>query len=64
MFINFSNILPWFAYPSMVIHHEQCIFIIYDSAGRERNNFQQLSKSVEIKLISTTWSYSLALSYK
>ena len=25
------------------------IFIIYDSAGKERNNFQQLSKLTEVK---------------
>ena len=39
----------------MVIHHEQRIVIIYDLAGRERNNFQQLSKLIELKFISTTW---------
>ena len=42
--LNFSNFLLWEVYPSMVIHHEQCILITYDSAGRERNNFQQLIK--------------------
>ena len=54
MFINFSNFLLWVTYPSVVIHHEQCIFIIYNSAGRERNNFQQLSKLIELKFIPTT----------
>ena len=38
----------------MVIHHEQSSIIIYDSAGRERNNFQQLPKLIELKFISTT----------
>ena len=28
---------------AMLKHHKKCIFIIYNSAGRERNNFQQLS---------------------
>ena len=44
MFMNFSNFLLWEVYPSVVIHHEQCIFLTYDPAGRERNNFQQLIK--------------------
>ena len=38
----------------MVIRHEQRILIMYDPAGRERNNFQQLSKLIELKSISTT----------
>ena len=33
----------------MVMYHEQCIFIIYDSAGNERNNFQQQPKLAELK---------------
>ena len=33
---------------TMVICHEQCIFIIYDSAGRERNNIQQLPKLIKL----------------
>ena len=33
---------------TMVIRHEQCIFIIYDSAGRERNNIQQLPKLIKL----------------
>ena len=33
MFMNFSNLLLWEVYPSMVIHG-QYIFISYDSAGR------------------------------
>ena len=46
MFKNFSNFLLWELYPSMV----------NDSAGRERNNFQQLIKvDWTKKFISTTW---------
>ena len=26
----------------MVTYYEQCIFYIYDTAGREKNHFQQL----------------------
>ena len=37
------------------IHHQQCIFIIYDSAGREKNKFEQLSKLIEVKFIPRTW---------
>ena len=42
--MNFPNFLIWQDYPSMVIHHEQYIFVIYVMAqlARERNNFQQL----------------------
>ena len=36
------------------VHHAQCIFIIYDPVGRERNNFQQLSQLIELKFTSTT----------
>ena len=54
MFINFSSFLLWVIYLNVVIHHEQCIFIIYNWAGRERNNFQQLSKLIELKFIPTT----------
>ena len=50
--MNFLNFLLW--QYTMVIHHEQCIFIIYNSAGRGRNKFQQLSKSIELKFISIT----------
>ena len=38
-----------------------CILIIHDSAGRERNNFQQQSKLSELKFISTTWPHRLSL---
>ena len=38
----------------MVIDHEQWIFIIYDSFDRERKNFQQLSKLIELKFIPAT----------
>ena len=49
MFMSFLNSLLRTLYSSMVIHHEQCIVFIYDSAARERNNFQQLSKLIELK---------------
>ena len=49
-FFNFLLSAVWYT----PIHHEQCIFIIYDSGGRERNKFQQLSKLIEVKFISTT----------
>ena len=52
--MKFSIFLLWVLYPSMVIHDEQGIFIIYDSPGRETNNFEQLSKLNELKFISTT----------
>ena len=42
---------------SMVIRHVQCTFITYDSAGTERNNFQQISKLIELKFISATWPH-------
>ena len=41
----------------MVMHHEQYVFIIHDWAGRERNNFQQIPKLIELKFISTTWPH-------
>ena len=37
-FMNFVNFLIWKVYPSMTIHHEQYIFMIYDMtqlAGKE-----------------------------
>ena len=46
------------------MHHEQCILIICDSAGRERLNFQQLPKLIELKFISTTWLHQLTLTGK
>ena len=53
-FLNISKISKIGQY-TMVVHHEQCMFIIYDSAGRRRrSNFQQLPKLIEIKFISTT----------
>ena len=36
MFFIFSNFLLLAVYPSMAIHHEQCIFIIYGSTGRKK----------------------------
>ena len=51
MFTSFSNFLLCAVYPSVAIHHEQCIFIIYDLYDRERDNFQQLLKLIEPKLI-------------
>ena len=41
----------------MVMHYEQYIFIIYDSAGMERNKFQQFSKLIKLLLISKTWPH-------
>ena len=58
---EFLNFLLWAAYPRMVIYQE-CIFIIHDPTGRERNNFQQLAKLIiELKFISTTWPHWLTL---
>ena len=37
----FLNSLLWVVYLSVLIHFEQWIFIIYDPAGKERNNFEQ-----------------------
>ena len=51
--MNFSNFLRWAVYISMVINHEQHILLQHDSAGRERNNFQQLPKLIELIAIST-----------
>ena len=39
--MNFSNLLLWEGYLSLVMHHEQCNFIIL--AVREENKFQQNS---------------------
>ena len=41
--MNFSNFLLWEVYPSMVIGGEY-FFITYDSAGREKRIFNNLSK--------------------
>ena len=49
MFLIFSNFLLWAVYPSMVIHHEQCIFIIYGSAGRKKNSCQQQKQTILIQ---------------
>ena len=48
MFMNFLSVLLWEVYPGMVMHHEQCIFIMYDSAGTERKHFLQQSKLIEL----------------
>ena len=61
VFKNFSKFLLWALYPSMVIHHEQCVFVIYDTSGRKRNSSQQLSKLIELKFISTTSRHQLTL---
>ena len=45
--------LCWAVYPSVMIHHKIWTFMIYDSAGREKNNFQELSKLIELIFIST-----------
>ena len=51
MLINFSVSLLLAVYYGR--HHEQCIFI-YDSAGKKRNDFQQPSKLIELKFISSS----------
>ena len=61
MFMNFSNFLLCAVNASVAIHHEQSTFITYDLAGRERNNVQQLSKLIELKIFSTTWPHKLTL---
>ena len=48
MFMIFSNFVLW--YPSMVIRHEQYIFMIHvmtQLQGRDRNNFQKLIKILQ-----------------
>ena len=59
---EFSNFLLWEVYPSVVIH-EQCIFIINDQTGSERNNVQRLLKIdwTEIYFNNLT---SIACSYR
>ena len=42
-FFKFSVLIPVRYNP---IHHEHCISIIFESAGRERNKFRQLSKLI------------------
>ena len=37
---------------------------LYHSVGRERNNFQQLPKLIELKFISTTWPHEFILTSK
>ena len=56
LLLNFLKIFYSGQY-TMLIHHEQCIFIYMTQSGRERNNFQQLSKLIELKFISTTWPH-------
>ena len=50
----------------MLIHHEQYIFIIYDSACQlaEKKTIFKLSKLIELKFISTTWPHYLNLTSK
>ena len=62
--MSFSSFLLWAVNPSVGIHHEQCTFIIYDSAGRQKNNFQQLSKLIELKLFLQLDLISLLLQIK
>ena len=52
--MNFPNFLIWQVYPSMVIHHEQYILVIYvmTQLARERNNFQQLIQVLPLDLSS------------
>ena len=51
--MSFPSFQLWAVYPRKVIHHEEFIFIIFVSAVRERHNFQQLSKLIELQLIPT-----------
>ena len=62
--MNFSNFILWAVYPIMEIHHEQWIFTIYNSADRERNNSQQLSKLIELKLMKTKINENLSGEFK
>ena len=63
IFMSFSNVLLYDVYPSVVIHQEQCTFIIYDSAGRERTQliflvFQDALKTSWRRLQRNTFSSS------
>ena len=64
MFLIFSNFLLWAVYPSMVIHHEQCIFIIYGSAGRKKTVINNKSKEFWFKKIHFHNLISLNYTYK
>ena len=57
MLMEFLNFILWAVYPSMLRTNkpEQCIFIKYGSANREKTNqFQQVSDLIELEAISTT----------
>ena len=57
MLMDFLNFILWAVYPSMLHTNkaEQCIFIKYGSANREKTNqFQQVSDLIELEAISTT----------
>ena len=50
--MNFANFLLGAVHPTMItpMNHEQCIFILYDSAGRGRARSQQLSCKLDVNL--------------
>ena len=54
--MNFSNFLLWKVYLSMVIHHEQYIFVtnVMDQPVGKETIFNNLSKLIELNFISTT----------
>ena len=62
--MNFSNFHRWAVYISMVINHEQYILLQHDSADRERNNFEQLPKLIELIAISTACAHQLSFTNK
>ena len=65
MFIYFSNFLLMAVYPSMVHSNKsRAIHLSYNLTqleGKEPNNFQQVSKLIGLKSISTTYLISLLL---
>ena len=61
MFMNFSNFLLWPVYASMVIHCEQCIFIILWLSCQRKRQFLTAIKLIELKFISTIWPHYLNL---
>ena len=50
-FLNFSL---WAVYPTMITHHEQCIFIIYDSTDREKKQLSKKLNLTKVEFISRT----------
>ena len=52
-FFKFSSLGSIYQYGNKSAHFEQHILLQHNSAGRERNNFQQLPKLIELIAIST-----------